>query len=127
MSAPYFDLFTMLDEYEEMGDGMCHPDTYMSHEDLPNILPSCNPSDGDGPDPDQLFLALMTSNVVIEETVMAMDDDVEDISATTTASNTTPAAIPIAATPLTADPITPAALKEDEVLITWGRKRKQNY
>ena len=127
MSAPYFDLFTMLDEYEEMGDGMCHPDTYMSHEDQPNILPSCNPSDGDGPDPDQLFLALMSSNVVTEETVetaMAMDDDVEDISATTTASATTPAAVPIAATTLTADPITPAALKEDEVLITWGGNRK---
>ena len=56
---------------------------------------------------------------------MAMDYDVEDIAATTTASNTNPVAIPIAATPLTADPITPAALKEDEVLITWGENGKE--
>ena len=66
---------------------------FMSHEDQPNTLTSCNPPDEDAPDPDQLFLALMTSNpVVIEETV-------EVVATTTTASNTTPAAIPIAATP----------------------------
>ena len=70
MSNPYFNLFAMLDEFQEMVDKMCHPDMFMSEEDQPNTLPSCNPPDEDGPDPDQLFLALMTSSpVVIEETV----------------------------------------------------------